>query len=733
MAERFTLLSELGRGGMGVVWKARDTETGQIVALKLLRAAYSEDPDYVARFERELELAKRIHSQNVVQVLGYGVRDGTPYLSLEFVDGPSLREILKAHGPYSWPEARQVLTQLAEGLADAHATGVIHRDMKPSNVLVGPDGVAKIADFGIAKGLDLTRVTGTSTLLGTPAYLPPEGPADQRSDLYSLGVIAYEIMTGVVPFEGRTYQDVILAHVRTPPNLDRLPPEARPIIGWLLAKDPAARPQTARRLIRALSGPETIPPRPEGEAARAAEGIAPYYAQTPRGGSDSGRALPRWDSPATGRPRWLPAAGAVTAIVVVVALVVVTAAWAGGSRPPVASPTSTEPLEAATSAIGAVDPTLSADASATGGQAAAAAASVGQWFGFGSLPADLWGNGVAQLATGKVAIFSACVNSTCNTATKNTWVLDPQTGAINAGAPMAWSQLNPAVAVFNNGADVMIAGGRSNGDPIGVAEILDLTTGTFRAVPSMAAIRDQASATDIGNGRVLVAGGWISKSSRKSGSNIPTASAEIFDINTMKWSPAAPMSTARALAIATNLSDGRVLMAGGDHTWTGGSFAPNKQQVLTSAEIYDPATDTWQGAGNMSTPRAASSASLLPNGHILVVGGWSDGHEYAQISTDEYTPGSGWRTGAMPGAHAMNRQVQLKDGRVMVVGGADANGNVTSESDLFDPVSGIWQRTGDLKQSVRWSAVVALVDGRVLLVGGLTAKNNISQIEVYQP
>jgi phosphoribosylanthranilate isomerase len=116
-----------------------------------------------------------------------------------------------------------------------------------------------------------------------------------------------------------------------------------------------------------------------------------------------------------------------------------------------------------------------------------------------------------------------------------------------------------------------------------------------------------------------------------------------------------------------------------------------------------------------------------------VVGGWSDGHEYAQISTDEYTPGSGWRTGAMPGAHAMNRQVQLKDGRVMVVGGADANGNVTSESDLFDPVSGIWQRTGDLKQSVRWSAVVALVDGRVLLVGGLTAKNNISQIEVYQP
>ena len=437
MADRFQLLSELGRGGMGVVWKARDTETGQIVALKLLRAAYSEDPDYLARFERELELAKRIYSQNVVQVLGYGVRDGTPYLSLEFVDGPSLREILKAHGPYSWPEARQVLTQLAEGLADAHATGVIHRDMKPSNVLVGPDGVAKIADFGIAKGLDLTRVTGTSTLLGTPAYLPPEGPADQRSDLYSLGVVAYELMTGVVPFEGRTYQDVILAHVRTPPNLDRLPPEARPIIGWLLAKDPASRPQTARQLIRALSGAETIPPRLEGEAARAAEGVTAYSVQTPQVGSSLGRALPRYDSPATGRPRWLPAAGAIAAVVAVIALVVVTAAWAGGSRATVASPTAAGPIGTATNVVAAVDPTPSAAASATGGQAAAAAASVGQWFGYGSLPADLWGSGVAQLATGKVAIFSACVNSTCNTATKNTWVLDPQTGAIHAGAAMA--------------------------------------------------------------------------------------------------------------------------------------------------------------------------------------------------------------------------------------------------------------------------------------------------------
>jgi serine/threonine protein kinase len=166
---------------MGVVWKARDEETGRIVALKLLHLVFADDPDYVARFERELELARRIHSPNVVEVLGYGVRQETPYLALEYVDGPSLRQMLTGHGPYSWQETRALLAQFAQGLSDAHAAGVIHRDIKPSNILIGSNGVAKLADFGIAKGLDLTRVTGTSALIGTPAYLAPEGPKDERS------------------------------------------------------------------------------------------------------------------------------------------------------------------------------------------------------------------------------------------------------------------------------------------------------------------------------------------------------------------------------------------------------------------------------------------------------------------------------------------------------------------------------------------------------------------------
>ena len=158
------------------------------------------------------------------------------------------------HGPYSWQETRGLLLQIATGLAAAHAAGVIHRDIKPSNVLMTTDGTAKIADFGIARGVDLTRMTGTSTLLGTPSYLPPEGPKDWRSDLYSLGVVAYELLAGVTPFEGSTYAEVLMAHVRNVPDLARIPAEARPIVGWLLEKDPKKRPQSTVELIDALEG-----------------------------------------------------------------------------------------------------------------------------------------------------------------------------------------------------------------------------------------------------------------------------------------------------------------------------------------------------------------------------------------------------------------------------------------------------------------------------------------------
>lgn len=255
----FTLVEEIGRGGMGVVWRARDEQTGQMVALKLLRDLYVEDESYRLRFEHELEIARRITSPHVVKVLGFGARENVPYIVFELVDGPSLRQLMVQHSPYDWPEVKALALQLAEGLADAHATGVLHRDVKPSNVLVDSAGTAKLADFGISRALDITRVTKASGLLGTPTYMAPEGPIDARSDLYSLGVVIYELLAGSPPFEGATYHEVLVAHLRRQPDLSKVPEEARPILAWLLSKEPDGRPQTARQLIRVLSGVEAVP------------------------------------------------------------------------------------------------------------------------------------------------------------------------------------------------------------------------------------------------------------------------------------------------------------------------------------------------------------------------------------------------------------------------------------------------------------------------------------------
>ncbi len=267
MTERFELLEQLGRGGMGTVWKARDAGTGEFVALKLLHQMYVDDPDYLARFEREVEIAKRIDSPYVVKTIGYGKREAVPYVAMEYVGGKSLREKLKNGGPLGWDEARRIAIQLTSALQAAHTAGVIHRDIKPSNVLLDDEGNVKLADFGISRATDLTRMTGSVTVLGTPAYMSPDGEANEQSDLYALGCVLFEMLTGAPPFEGESQQQVLLKHIRESPNLLRLPSSSRRIVGWLLEKDPKRRPASAEALLAVLQGSsirgtgQVVPPR----------------------------------------------------------------------------------------------------------------------------------------------------------------------------------------------------------------------------------------------------------------------------------------------------------------------------------------------------------------------------------------------------------------------------------------------------------------------------------------
>jgi predicted Ser/Thr protein kinase len=262
VTDRFELLSQLGRGGMGVVWKARDRETGDIVALKLIHSIYLDDPDYIARFEREVEVARRIDSPHVVKVLGYGRQDSVPYMAMEYVEGQSLREILRQRGPLTWEEARNHIAQTLEGLAAAHAAGVLHRDIKPANLLVDHGGQVKVVDFGISRATDLTRLTGGMTMLGTPTYMAPEGQVDERSELYSVGVVLYELLAGQPPFTGDNMHSIIAKHMRDAPDLSRIPADAREFVGQLLEKDPDDRPASAVQAVQALgSRAHTTPSR----------------------------------------------------------------------------------------------------------------------------------------------------------------------------------------------------------------------------------------------------------------------------------------------------------------------------------------------------------------------------------------------------------------------------------------------------------------------------------------
>lgn len=268
MTDPFELISQLGRGGMGVVWKARDVATGEIVAVKLLHALFADDADYVARFEREVEIGRRIVSPHVVQVLGFGRRDGVPYLTMEYVDGESLKELVKARGRLSWDEARPILRQVADGLQAAHDAGVIHRDMKPSNILIAPDGTAKVADFGIAKAADMTALTGSATMLGTPSYMAPEATTTVASDWYAFGCIAYEMLAGTPPFTGDTMQQVLMKHMRDDPDLSKLPVQARAVVAALLDKDPERRMGQLAKSAETLAEPRIAASAPTTPSAK---------------------------------------------------------------------------------------------------------------------------------------------------------------------------------------------------------------------------------------------------------------------------------------------------------------------------------------------------------------------------------------------------------------------------------------------------------------------------------
>ena len=284
---RYEVLRRLGGGGMAEVHLARDEVLGRDVALKILRERLAKDEVFLKRFRREARSAATLNHPNVVQV--YDQRrsqDGAYYIAMEHVSGGTLKERIAREGPLEPWEAARIGAQVAEALRAAHESGVVHRDVKSQNVLLTAAGDAKVADFGIARAADATTLSSPGAVLGTAKYMSPEqatgSVATPRSDLYSLGVVLYEMLTGVPPFEADDPAQARAKHVREPPprlgEKNPAVPEAMDaLVARLMAKDPAARPVSAAELADdlrraatekpAAEAPVPIPPRPPSRAA----------------------------------------------------------------------------------------------------------------------------------------------------------------------------------------------------------------------------------------------------------------------------------------------------------------------------------------------------------------------------------------------------------------------------------------------------------------------------------